>query len=403
MKERQAIEVSASVGARVLDERVANGSASHRGESFFFVNNVRFVSMFAVVALHCVQVFAILDGPGAFAPIVTTIFKFASIGFFLISGFLMGDRVREGERLSYLKRRLQNVMIPWLLWYGLMVAFEMAELHRDEGLSLGLHGPTFHALGKQMELAMFDTPFWFVPNLFVGLVVLLLLRRYADSLWLGGCLLGANLFYVGNMYREWIPSSHTESMFGYIFYLWLGSYAAAHFERFMAWYRRIPIQVLASAMLGAALLAWFEGRVLTARHSIDPYNTLRLSNQAFSILTVLVLLKLRRGIWPKLVNARRDTFGIYLTHWILLAILMRATRYSLRGFTQSWICRTEGGMLLLWLAMVVASYGASLSITRVLAASRLTRWMVGVVGESKRPQTLSEGVVEGYCAQRVVG
>ena len=77
-------------------------------ESHLFVDNVRFWSMFAVVAIHCSLVFVEIQRPRLGLMVaVQTPFKFATIAFFLMSGFLAGRGLETVQPLTYLRRRCE--------------------------------------------------------------------------------------------------------------------------------------------------------------------------------------------------------------------------------------------------------------------------------------------------------
>jgi hypothetical protein len=108
---------------------------------------------------------------------------------------------------------------------------------------------------------------------------------------------------------------------------------------------------------------------------------LRMSNQILSVLVVLLLLKVKRRSWPAFVDVRREMFGVYLVHSVVLFALLRGIRFSLRGAHESWMLRNEVGMCLVWVMTTVVVFGLCLGITKALAAWPATGWLVGAVEE----------------------
>jgi hypothetical protein len=155
----------------------------------------------------------------------------------------------------------------------------------------------FRMIPGLVRIDLFSTAYWFVPNLMIAVSVLLLCRRFLYDPRLGCALLGLSLFYGVNAYSQWIPiQNHSEAFLGFAFYLWLGAWTAKHFAAFMAWIARIPLLALLVLAVLTGLAAFGEAEVLTDRGAM---NTLRISNQIYSVLAVLAIFKARGGLWPR--------------------------------------------------------------------------------------------------------
>jgi fucose 4-O-acetylase-like acetyltransferase len=358
-------------------KRSARGASPEGGH--LFVDNVRYLSMVSIVFIHC---WAVVGAVGRSEPLqrdlVWTPLKFGTIGFFLISGFLLGDRLKTMNALEYLGRRMKRIFLPWLVWYLLFCAMCVLEIHHERRLGYTRGASELKLIGQQMYLCLFESAFWFVPNLLLGICVLLAFRRYLYSWGLGAALLAINLFYVANINMRWIPSRHSEALLGFVFYLWMGSYAAANRDTVTGWVARVPMSMMSGVTALAGLVAFGEARLLEG-HAVDPLNTLRLSNQVFSVLFVLTLVKVGRPLWPRFLSVRRETFGVYLTHMIVLFAAIRVVLHFLHDGSR-WRM-SQGSALLLWVIVASATYWVSVMVTRVLAAVRVTRWTVGVVGK----------------------
>ena len=343
-----------------------------------FVNNVRFWSILSIIAIHSAGVFAVVDSNQDLGFALLAPFKFATIGFFLISGFLMGERVDRRDPLAYLMRRFKKVFIPWSFWFGTMCVLLVIREFIFRPGSNALEN--LHIAYVTSRATLLDTSFWFVPNLLLSIAILLMCRRYLYSLKLGFVLCLFNLVYVVNIYASWFTTLHTQALFGFVFYLWLGSYAAHNFERMSRFLAKIPTAALVagSAITGAA--AYGESHLLFVLHSADPLNTLRLSNQAFSIFVVLMIFKFRRATWPAFIDVRRHTFGLYLSHLAFVMLLGRTLRHFPRWAPDSiYVSAIEG--VVLWVALSVTAYVCCLLLTRWLASRPSLQWMVGLVSE----------------------
>jgi hypothetical protein len=350
-----------------------------------FVDTVRFWTMAAVVFGHCTVVFGSL-GPSddMLTQIVLTPIRFGTIGFFLIAGMLLGNRLRTDRSGDYFRRRVSRLFAPWLFWYLLLVVVVVLRYHHFFKVPFRLDRGELRLIGDQLLDNLFHTAFWFVPNLLLGMCVLLGFRRYLYTWRLGAGLLALNLFYAVNIYTKWVPSIHSEAVFGFVFYLWLGGMAGIYRGRWMGWLARVSMSALLCVTLMAAGLAFAETRLLTGR-ALDPLNVLRVTNQVYAVLVLLLLVKMGRPRWTRFVDVRRETFGIYLTHTLILITACRVVMAVCS--VDGWWRTTRTGLSGLWLIVFVATYGFSLGLTRLLLRSSRTAWMVGAIHHSDGAQT----------------
>jgi fucose 4-O-acetylase-like acetyltransferase len=108
------------------------------GGRLLFVDNTRFWCMFVVVALHCTRVFTLGSGPEVNAGmhaeyLAATLFKFGTIGFFLVSGYLLERDLAVRNPWEILRKRFTKVFAPWFLWFRISVvlfALNDLALHR---------------------------------------------------------------------------------------------------------------------------------------------------------------------------------------------------------------------------------------------------------------------------------
>jgi peptidoglycan/LPS O-acetylase OafA/YrhL len=344
------------------------------------VDNVRFLSMLAIVAIHSSAAFALSGKTLDRLPQITvTPWKFATINFFLISGFLLGGRIETCSPLDYLRRRMRRVVGPWL-WWGVLLT--IAQFARE--FSMHVTPSAFAVLGHALVFCLTSTAFWFVPNIMVALTILLLFRRRLHSLRLGATLFAVSLFYAINIYTEWIPSGHTTAIFGFVFYLWLGAFTSLHYPAISAWVARLRIELVIAGVLLTGLAAFAEARLIQRVTSSDPLNSLRFTNQLFSIAVFLLVARFNRAIWPRFVNVRLHTFGIYLAHSLILMIILK----TLKVFSvhlPATLFSTPMGVVLLWAGVSTATYLLSLSITKIATQRQALQWMVGADSSRNLP------------------
>jgi peptidoglycan/LPS O-acetylase OafA/YrhL len=352
------------------------------GASFLFADNIRFLSIAAVVCIHCIQISCALAGLSSNSLLERCFlqpFKFATICFFLISGFLMGDGLRKRTPREYLKRRLHRVFVPWLFWVSLYCSMIFVQISGQNQFHSNSLWNNISFAFSVLYSCVFLTSYWFVPNLMIAIFLLLHWRHHLFDPRLGCILMGSSLGYGLNMHAHWfLNEDHAQAMFGFIFYLWLGAWAERHFTALQAVMARIPATVLFSLAGILGLAALIESSVLSAVGDPFAMSSLRISNQAFSIVAALALFKLRKPVWPRALNVRATTFGIYLTHTIVLMLLTSAAmQMFLRGIVVPGAglkSLTAAGLSLLSFLLV---YGGALTLTEWMLRHPRLRWTIG--------------------------
>ncbi len=348
-------------------------------ESHLFVDNVRFWSMFAVVAIHGALVFPEIKQPRlGLIEVIETPFKFATIAFFLMSGFLAGRGLETLAPLTYLKRRMRRVALPWACWISVMIAALMATDFAHHRVALAFPNQLSTVLASRVVYCLFGTAYWFVPNLLLSMTILLLFQRQHRRLWFGSLLFCFSFLYGLNIYTEWLPSRHTESLLGFVFYLWLGTYASHHQEVLERWMARTSPLTLGVGVLFTMLLSYREALLLDRLGSIDPMNTLRITNQVFSVMAVLFLYKFRQATWPSFVQVRDNTFGVYLLHPLSMMLMWPVLKSRLLAPVVHRLANSNMGGVALWTASVLFVYGAALAATKFLVRQPSLRWLVGL-------------------------
>lgn len=356
---------------------------------FLFVDNVRFWSMAAIVAVHSLQAWGMVEWKSSreLQASLIQLCKFGTIGFYFISGFLLGERLEQGSARSYFFRRVRSTAGPWAVWAFILTVLLFAQSLRLGGHASGLLG-TASSLGTSLCSVLFVSTYWFVPNFLFSLCILLLCRRFLHDWRLGGALLLGSVFYGVNVHEHWVATSHTTALFGFVFYQWLGVWVSAHSELVFSWVARLKANVVVGIALMTGAFALAEAaQLFRTSPGQDAFNTLRLSNQLYSLAVVLGLLKLGRITSPRFVNVRSDTFGVYLIHGIALFVLSGLVQVVARvafGLSYRVVVDPHASAwrhpvmcLLIWGAMFAMVYGSSLALTTYLLRQPKYRWIVG--------------------------
>jgi peptidoglycan/LPS O-acetylase OafA/YrhL len=353
------------------------GGAGSRGQTsdYLFVNNVRFLAMVSIVWVHSI-------GFGGGATRNSTLhlqlgaaqmMKFGTIGFFLISGYLLGEGLTRTGRTKYFYRRVKAVLVPWIFWSCVWFVFAIfLNPLIGGGLKFSLH----ELAQKYVKFVFFQSIYWFVPNFFLCLALILALYKRVPD-YVQGAMFGAcSLFYGVNVYLRVVPAEHTSALFGFVFYLWLGQMAYKYRDAWGRWLGNISWTRLSIYTGAAAMLTLAEIHVVRGLHTGEEFNTLRLSNQVFSVAVVMLIVKCKTALFPRAIDVRAETFGIFLIHPILLQIFI-AVRDRVPDTTMSRI-RGNGVVLIsLGLATFGTIYLLSLLLTKVLRRVPYLKWTIG--------------------------
>lgn len=364
---------------------------------YLFIHTVRFWAMFAIVFMHFTERFGRYPSvPQMEITLLVQPFKFGTVAFFLIAGFLVGDRLPASNPLGYVRRRLNRLVPGWAFWFGLLLIYHMErELRSRQGAALSLH--LFGSiLCRNIIVCLTASSLWFIPNFVVALSCIVMLRRWLNDLRLGAVLLAINLFYGANLYGQWIPSKQSDAIFAFVFYLWLGAWCALRKDRIQSWAAACsPWRLSFWACIAAGIALW-ETTVLAAHNSPDPLNTLRFGNQIYAVIIVILLARIQRRTWPSFVNVAETTYGVYLSHGLAICLIFGA---GVRLATAWGHPLNAGSVLLMSVLLVPTAYYASWQMTRPLASTRSLGWLVGASRFEPRKWMLRTDLPDGAMTQ----
>jgi fucose 4-O-acetylase-like acetyltransferase len=280
--------------------------------------------MVSIVYCHTLGTFTVLKNPSFESSFFWVLgpMKFGTICFYLISGFLLGDKITETPSLTYLKRRFDNTFQPYLiavisfsLFFSLsyFTGLNQVQSVKEYGIKLAQ---------DFIEIILF-TNYWFIVNFFISLSIILLFKKYLFTWPFALTVFLLTVGYTINIYLEYFEPRHTAALFGFIFYLWLGIVINRYKKEVIGYIDETRSEVvlfLCALLIGLNI---YESYVLKALNSMDAMNTLKISNQLYSLLVFAILIKFRSIRLPVFFNPKKDTYGIYLYHSFFITILFK--------------------------------------------------------------------------------
>lgn len=349
--------------------------------NYDFIDYIRFLAIISIVVEHSYFWPATVYFKDLPEQLIQTlsmqIFKFGSIIFFLLAGFLIGDKINSYKPFDYLKRRFDNTFKPWLFWvitYMLIEYINSVVGYLRFGSSDAFSKPVLYLYGL-VTYVLFETSFWFIINFLTGIAILMLFRKYVYSLKFGLILGLCSLFYAINIYFDWIPSRHTTAFLGFVFYIWLGVQMNKYYANFLDWINNTTLISLVIVCFLSFLLATAESLYLTNFHfKTDPYNTLRITNIFYSLIAFLLLFKIGNINWIKKLNPRSTTFGIYLIHY---SVIVQGLPLIFRPLNIDYL--HKGALFLFGFQMIrfVIAFTVSYLLTVLISKSNRIKWIVG--------------------------
>jgi len=348
-------------------------------KNFDFVDTIRCISMVGIVFEHSGAIDA-----GSYTSVLDTAvensliqsFKFCTIAFFLIGGFLINHKFQEYSAGQYLKNRFRSTIKPWLFWLFVYIAWFVIEktVVYLRGFNTDIADHFFDLVGEKIVFGLFYTPSWFVLNFLICICVLLIFKKHLYSWWVGLLLAACSLTYSLNVYHEWFVSNHSTALLGFVFYLWLGVVLNKYFDLVMGYIRKISWPLMIVSVVLLFVLAVLESFKLKELGIKDAYNTLRITNIFYSFGVFALLLKIGKlDFLQRKLEPRKTTFGIYLVHFIVIVRFLPMIFQPLKLDYASYSVWTNSGIHILRFFLV---YGISFGVVKILQQTRL-KWMVG--------------------------
>ncbi|MCY1505852.1 Acyltransferase family protein [compost metagenome] len=348
-------------------------------KNYDFIDNMRFMAMIGIVMEHSSPFLSITKTHLHDQIIQTLSLQFAKFGtvvFFILAGFLIGDKFNQYTTRQYLGRRLHTTFRPWLFWVTIfMILLAINEIvlyfkHYDTKI----FSDPLTFIYDQLHYIIVYTSFWFIINFMLCITILLLFRKHMYN-YIFGLILGIlSLFYSINLYFEWIPTSHTTALLGFVFYLWLGVILHKYFDDFNRWVHKQSFARLSFWVIVTFILSCLESLNLMGLGSLDALNTLRITNIMYSFTCFLFLYRYCNFKAIEKLKPRSMTFGIHLVHHILIIIFLPMLTRPLKI-----IYKDEPVWNLFFLQFIIFPliYATTYAIVYYMGKSKKYKWTVG--------------------------
>jgi hypothetical protein len=352
---------------------------SQKIKNYDFIDTMRFIAMIGIVMEHSspfIELKFINFDDQVIQTIALQFIKFGTIVFFILAGFLIGDKFNQYTTKEYLGRRLNTTLKPWLFWVSIFITLfyiDQAVRYLKHFSAPGFVNPVDYLIDR-FHFILVYTSFWFIINFMICITMLLLFRKYMYKLWLGLMLGILSLFYSVNLYYEWIPTGHTTALVGFVFYLWLGVMLHKYFDQFQDWIKKRSFANLLLWVVFTFLLSCLETLNLMKLGYNDSLNTLRITNIIYSLACFLFLYRFCHFKAIERLNPRSMTFGIHLVHHILIIIFLPMILKPLK------IVYTEQStwtLFLMQFLLFILIYSATFGLVYYLGKSKKLKWTVG--------------------------
>jgi hypothetical protein len=338
-------------------------------KNYDFIDAIRGIAMMSIVAEHSVAAggYTFQASSDKYWPFLLLIqfTKFGTIAFFLLAGFLIGEKFTDYSPAQYLKRRISTTFGPWLFWSLVYVVAMIITMRIKSNI---YHDNDFNLANvlTHIKIIYLYSNYWFIINFLISITILLIFRRYLYSFYFGAILGLFTLFYAINIHYEWIDPTHTTAILGFVFFLWMGAQLRKHWATLEKWAAKTPYVTISVLLLITFALSIYEMVELQPK-SIDPFNTLRFSNILYSLVFFALLIKIKTFKFTNYLKPRQTTYGIYLIHYIILIFLLPEIfiHFNINAYRIS-----VSQFLLFKLATFLLTYGITFLVVMLISNSR---------------------------------
>ncbi|WP_433814856.1 acyltransferase family protein [Flavobacterium johnsoniae] len=244
------------------------------------------------------------------------LFKCGTVLFFIISGFLFEKQFPAFNVFSlFIKKKSKSLLRPYLILFVIPTIILIWIIEPNVGRK---EDYDFYLFFIKTIRSIFLTNYWFVPALFVTLIINYFIKTedlfksliFFSFIWL--------IFYV-NMYFHFVLTSHTVWFVGFFFIFALGRLMFVYNEK-MASFRFMNKNNLIFAVILFYILSNIESMIILEYwHNTDYINTLRIGNILYSF-ALFFLLNLFFSKLNFVLPINVSFYFIYLVHPFVLRV-----------------------------------------------------------------------------------
>jgi hypothetical protein len=245
------------------------------------------------------------------------LFKSGTILFFIISGFLFQIQfIKFDSFFVFIKKKSKSLLRPYLILFVIPTFILIWIVEPHYGIKEGYD--LYKLCVKTIE-SIFLTNYWFVPALFVTLVINFFIKtKYV----LKSLILFISIWIVAyvNLYFKFVLTSHTVWFVGFFFVFTLGRLMYLYNERIFNLELLKNKKKLFLITIVFYVISNIEGLlILKYGHNFDYVNTLRVGNILYSF-SLFYLLNSLFNDFKVVIPVEVSFYFIYLVHPFVLRI-----------------------------------------------------------------------------------
>ncbi|SHG08074.1 acyltransferase family protein [Flavobacterium johnsoniae] len=295
-------------------------------------NNIRIIALLCILAIHTnlinrgflnyqnettIAMFNQNFWEMLMGVLYCNIFKAGTILFFIISGFLFEKQYLSFNNFSaFLKKKTKSLLRPYFIIYIIPTILLTGIIEPNVGVKENIDFSTFFI--RTIENIFFSN-YWFIPALFVTLIVSYFIdsKNLFKALYL--FILIWFVFYL-NIYLKFTISLHTVWFIAFFFVFTLGRIMYVYNEKISNWkIIRDPKKIICLVILFYIISNIESIIILRFAYNLDSVNTLRIGNVLYSFC-LFCLLNNIFDKWKFTLPIDVSFYFIYLIHPFVLRI-----------------------------------------------------------------------------------
>lgn len=263
-------------------------------------NNIRFIAVFFILALHSIFPNIELIRLGQIPSfkeidyfqlinlaLYANIFKAGTIIFFIISGFLFEMQIDKINKFNaFLKKKTNSLLFPYFIIFFIPTMFLVGFIEPYIGVKEDL---SIYLFIKNSFTSIFLTNYWFVPALFITLMINYFIKT-KDILKSLIVFVPIWLFTYINIYLKFTNSSHTVWFIGFLFIFSIGRLMFIHNNQIAEMNVLRNKKTLILLVIISYIISNIESIfIVIYGQNLDYLNTLRIGNIAYSFFLFYLL------------------------------------------------------------------------------------------------------------------